>query len=383
MKRLIELFVLASLLLLTSALLAKPLITFIAKKQLEKVFRDSQVSIGRCSFMPLKQLSFFDVEVKKQKIYDFKIKEAEISYTPLSILKRNILKFGLKGASVDIDLGEKDFSALKSYIRLSSKSFVTLQVTELSHLNINLKSKDLNVSAQISAGLNLRTQAVDYLNSKIDFIQVQGFRLENASLELDANSKPGSLSIAAMNYDKVKIENLSAKPRLENKALFLEALGADIFGGRVGGDLTARLDKNIGCQINLNFNNLNIEKFIEDFNLNEKFQMTGSLGGKVSLQGSALNISLVSGDFSTAKPGGMLTITDKRFLENLARTSGQSLNILVESFKYYHYNVGIMKLGLDKDNLILDVRLEGEAGKRNLNIIVHDFNRASQKFRPL
>jgi hypothetical protein len=45
----------------------------------------------------------------------------------------------------------------------------------------------------------------------------------------------------------------------------------------------------------------------------------------------------------------------------------------VESFKDYHYNTALMKLSFDKGNIILDVALEGEAGKRNLSIVLHDF----------
>jgi len=32
-----------------------------------------------------------------------------------------------------------------------------------------------------------------------------------------------------------------------------------------------------------------------------------------------------------------------------------------------------MNVSLDKGNLVLDISLDGETGKRNLNVIVHDF----------
>jgi hypothetical protein len=82
---------------------------------------------------------------------------------------------------------------------------------------------------------------------------------------------------------------------------------------------------------------------------------------------------VLSGNFSTLQPGGILVIKDDKFLKNLSRTTKQPLDILVESFKDYHYNTALMKLSFDKGNIILDVALEGEAGKRNLSIVLHDF----------
>jgi hypothetical protein len=70
----------------------------------------------------------------------------------------------------------------------------------------------------------------------------------------------------------------------------------------------------------------------------------------------------------------MLTIKDSGYLENMARSSGQSLDILVESLKNYHYNSGVAKLSLERNNFIFDIFLEGETGKRNLKVTLHDFN---------
>lgn len=374
MKRLIFVLSIIFLLILIAAIFIKPAITFLVRKQLEKVFIGSQVDIGSCSIIPLKQLSFFDAKIKKQNIYDFEIKEIDIGYSPLSILNRSILRFDIKGAFLNINLSQKNLSAFKLYLKLGSKSPFTLQDLEFSNININLKSKDLKASLEMSGGLNLKKQLVKHLDTAINFIEAEGLRLENASLRFNADySSPGSLNIAQIKYDKAKIENVFGKLSFKDQALFLEALTAQIFGGRVEGDLTAGLNKDMAYAVNLNFANLSLERFVSDFNLKEKFQMTGDLNGKVILRGSGLNINYISGNLSATETGGVLTITDKRFLENLARTQGQSLDILVESFKDYHYNIGIMKLGLDKGNFILDVSLDGEAGKRNLNIVVHDF----------
>jgi hypothetical protein len=109
-----------------------------------------------------------------------------------------------------------------------------------------------------------------------------------------------------------------------------------------------------------------------DFNLNEKAEISGKINGTLVLEGKGSNIKVISGNFTTAEGGGVLTIKDNDYLKKMAAKSGQSLEILMESFRNYHYNIGVIKLSLNDGNLILDVALEGEAGKRNLNIRLHD-----------
>jgi len=46
---------------------------------------------------------------------------------------------------------------------------------------------------------------------------------------------------------------------------------------------------------------------------------------------------------------------------------------MVENFKNYRYNTGLLSLGLEDNNVILKLALEGNAGKRNLEVIFHDF----------
>ncbi|MGD9015028.1 MAG: YdbH domain-containing protein, partial [Candidatus Omnitrophota bacterium] len=123
----------------------------------------------------------------------------------------------------------------------------------------------------------------------------------------------------------------------------------------------------------LKFVNLDLETLVHDFGLNKKVELSGKLTGRLNFQGAGLNLHALNGDFSSAEYGGRLIIKDTQFLENLARNSKQPLDIFVESFQDYEYNTGIIRLALDKGNLILDIALDGEAGKRNLNITLHDF----------
>jgi hypothetical protein len=91
------------------------------------------------------------------------------------------------------------------------------------------------------------------------------------------------------------------------------------------------------------------------------------------LEGTGGSFRILDGAFAAREPGGKLIIKDKQFLERLAASTNQSLNMIVENFRDYHYNTGIIKAGIDQGNIVLNAELEGQAGKRSLGIVLHDF----------
>jgi len=371
MKRKTYILLIILLLVLVIAISTKPIIIFVAKKQLADVFPESKISIGGCAIKAASQLSLFNIEIKKANIYNFKIKEARVSYNPLSLLRCKIKKFYLGDTSVSFVLPQKSITEFGSYFNLKPSIFFVSSM-ELGELKLDLKSKEMSLEGGVRLGVNLVGQVIDYLELKISSLEVQGLKLNKGFLAANQKS-PGEFNIEKIQYDKAKIEGIRSKIRLEGKNLFLENLSAKAFDGELQGDLALTLDKEPQYLGHIKAINLDLEKFAQDFNLKEKFQMSGKLVGELAFKGSGANVQILDGNFSTVEPGGRLTITDDKFLKNVAQNSGQSLDILVESFKDYHYNNGVMKLSLEQGNLILDIALNGEAGKRNLNIVLHNF----------
>jgi len=234
----------------------------------------------------------------------------------------------------------------------------------------------LTLAAKVSLELEPINQSLKYLDLKIDALESQGAKIENASLKLERDV-PGELYIGKIQYDKAKILEVKGKTRLDRKGFSLDAASAKTFDGEIRGDLRMDLGKAPEYLCHLKFVNLDLDRFAQDFNLKEKFQASGKLVGELTLKGSGADIKILSGDFSAVDPGGRLTVTDDKFLKNVAQSSGESLDILVESFTDYHYNTGIMKLSLEGGNIVFNIALEGEAGKRNLSIVLHDFKLGS------
>lgn len=361
-------------------LFSKPIIIFLVKQQLKKTFINSDISIGSSTirltgftkgFSGLNELSFSTIQINKEKSYDYKVKELKIYFSLSSLWQKRIAKFYLENASININLEQEnilDFSQ-----RLSSKPGAFLvESLELKNIAINLKSKQVVLKTVLTAEINPIEQVVNYLEGRVALLKYQDFQLQGAHLEASQN-KQGELSIEKIQYDKVKIKNIKSIVRLDNKTFYINSLSAKVFKGDILGNLSLKISKDWEYFCHLNFTNIDLADFIDSFNLQNKVQANGTLVGSLDLKGRGADITVLDGGFNALGSGGMLVIKDDNFLENTAKKTGQSLDMMLESFKDYYYNSGVIKLSLDKGNLIFNIALEGEKGKRDLDIIVHDF----------
>ncbi len=184
----------------------------------------------------------------------------------------------------------------------------------------------------------------------------------------------GDVLIRKFQYGKFTAQNIMAKLRWKGKHVFLDALSGHLLNGTVKGKGSLTLGGGSRYLIQLNFTNLDLADFVKDFELKEKVEMTGMLSGTMTLKGTGNNIDILNGNFNSSPGGGNVTIKDTQFLENMARSSKLPPNIVVDSFKDYHYNVGLVRMLLDRGDLVLDVALDGVTGKRNLKMDLHEFS---------
>jgi hypothetical protein len=362
-----------SLFILWIYLFIEPAVIFLAKGQIEKILPAAVVSIGRLDIKPFHHLTFSDIEINKYPVYDFKIKEAGIAYNIFSLLGAKIIKFHLKEADISVNMAQNNLSEFNKYLNLKARGGFSLGALELSNANLQVESRDLNLRAQLSLELEPLNQIVRYCALNIDSLDFNGFHLQDASLRVKQMPEAGEFSVGLMRYDKLRVKGIKSKAVLEGSRLRLDSLRADFLEGQIQGDLDFRIDKKPQYLLNLKFLDCAVSAFVRDFNLQKKFTASGLLSGALTLKGSGPDLSILSADFLAVKPGGVLSIVDTKFLEGMARNSGESLDLLVESFKNYRYNEGVIKLSLDKNNLILEAALEGEAGRRNLTVTIHNF----------
>lgn len=364
--------------LLAIAFLYKPAVIILAKKQLRDTFKQARVSIGSVDIALTRQLSLFDIEIKQPGFYEIKIKEAAVRYNLLSILKPSSRKLFLKSARINLNAPSRGIADFFSSLNLKPGAPV-LGAAEISDLALDLNLRDISAKAVFSCALDLITQSPKSLDVKVDNFNMSGLKLEGAVLKVGPGPAPGNFSISSLKYDKLGISDIKATVKLQGAAVAMSGISAQALDGNITGDLELEMGKEARYTAHIKFNALDIAKLVRDFEWQEKFEMSGRLSGELKLSGKGAGLEILEGNFSALTPGGLLVIKDTKFLDDMARNAQKPLELLVESFKNYSYNTGIMSAGLKDGNVLLQAELEGQAGKRNLNVILHDFKLSGLK----
>jgi hypothetical protein len=359
---------------LTLYFCADNIVVAVTKRQLKNICTGSIVSIGRCTIKPARSVALADIEIKVPAVYDIKIKDLKISYSISSLVKGEVLKFYLGDSSFYVNMGGKDITRLKRYFNLGSgKRALKVNEAKISGLALMLKARDVKLSGKISLALDLGERHIKNIDLKLDSLDTQGALLESGYIIGKPEAEGAKVYVKSVKYNDVKIDDIAGSVLVKDNVVFLKAFSAKGFGGTVSGDMSYRMDKDRDFAVDLNAVGLDLATFVREMKMEKKFQMAGGLSGKVALAGNGLAPIRVNGDFSTDAKGGVLVIKDTSFLENMAKNSGQSLDVLMESFKQYQYDIGLMRLSADADNLMLDIILEGSSGKRNFNVVLHGF----------
>lgn len=360
---------------LAGSFFIKPVILFLAKEHVRKALPGSIVAIDDGALALFRQLSLSNIRIKKAPLYDCTIAQAIIQYTPASIIHATVQKVILKDAAITVTMPHQSIQDFKAQLgRDGAKSALMINVIELSGLKLDLSVKEAKVKAALSFVFDGRSRLLRSCDVTIDTLAGNGFQLENASLNVARQPDvPGSVYVGRIRYADAVVEGIEGKARIDGTELVLDALSAKLMGGEARGELHFSLDQAMRYRARLELAQLDLDTVAGDFKLKEKLDLQGKLGGAVMFEGSGAALETIAGDLSAASGGGQLTIKDATYLSHLARSTNQPMDIIVDSFKNYHYNTGMMRLFLQGDDLVFDIRLEGESGKRDLTVAVHDF----------
>ncbi len=372
-RRLIILCV-VPIILLAVIISANSIIRNIAIGQLRNVFVQSQVSVGGTSLLPHRQLSLNDIAIKRPGVYEIKVKAAVIQWDIFSIFKPYPLKVHLKGPWIHVNTPKQGIADFTRYLSLKQGGGMPLGRIEFSSLGLDLNTEDLKAKMDLSARVNIFAQSLDYLDLKIDNFTMLGVELKDALIKLPLGSESGDFTVKNIKYDKINLDEIKGKLKVEDKTLSLAKVSALLLDGNIQADLKLKADNIPYYWVSLQCLGLNIERLVRDLNLQDKFNMTGRLTGQLTFQGNGAKLEILNGGFSTLQPGGTLVIVDTSFLENMARSSNQPIDLLVESFKNYHYNNAVIQVGFEDGNIVLATNLDGHEGKRQLSVVIHDFN---------
>jgi len=362
-------------LLLLLAVSGRPLLLSLVKGQISGYFKGSKVSLQNCSLWPPGVISFSAIRISKHPVYDFKLQNLTVNYSPFSLLKGKVNKVIFNNPDFSLKLAGPQILRLTDILELRKSGGFSPTVVQVHGARIKIESEDVNLNADISLNFNLPKQTVDSCELYAGLLKMKLLRLEGVCIFAKQN-KDGFLEINTFEYGKLKINNTTGKVLLKEKNAILQDLSALLFSGNMDMDVNIVLGKELGYESMVKFRGIDLEKIIGDFSLGEKFSASGKFYGSVMVKGRANVLELISGNFSSEEPGGELTIKDSSLLKNLALSSRLDVGILMESFTDYNYNKGVAVLSLENhgSELVLGINLSGPAGKRELTITLHDFN---------
>jgi hypothetical protein len=311
MKHFRRILVIVSVSFLILALSINPLILFIAREQLKVRLPGSNVAITGCQFNLFRGVYFKGILISKAPVYDLQIKSLAIGFSFSSVLE--VFQGDMVGA-------------------------------------------------------------IESCEILLDALEFNKVRMTGGYLKVSRTKDDGQVSCPEFKYEKLKVSGINGKAILKDDYLYFDSLSGRLLSGLFKGNGLIRLNLNPEYQARMDFTNLDLDTFIKDFALNEKAEASGKVSGFLKLQGDSRRFEILEGNLGCNKEGGTLTIKDTQFLQNMARSSGQALDLVVESFKNYRYNTGKTVLSLENSDLVFLVDLDGFAGKRSLNITLHEFN---------
>ncbi len=306
----------------------------IAKWKIEKAFPGSAVSIESCHFSPGSRLLYSGLTVKREGAYRLRFSEAGISYSIPSLF---------------------------------TGGFIAVRLEDM-----DLRAGGLAARGAASLQFSPKKRSLGRVDIALDKIEAQGMLVEDAQIEGLPLGDGANVFIKTISYKDARIQDIKGTARLKESTLSLTSLNGRIFNGGISMDIAIELDREGTFNMDLDCKGLDLENIVSDFELQDKFRMTGLIGGAIYMAGKISGIEDIRGTFSTSTPSGTLVITDTRFLENIAEKSGQSYDILMESFENYRYNTGRVAVSQEGDDLRFAVELDGEAGKRTFDVVLHD-----------
>ncbi len=361
-------------------LLRNPIVAFIARGQIGKIFPGANVSIGSCDFNPFSYLCFTDIRVSRARNYDLKAGRLEIRYRLPLLMQRSLLLVLLSDASIKADTPYRNSKDLLGGLNLrSSGRPFSVDKLDISKLIFNINSADFVLDGDFSISLKPEDFTVYSLAAGIRRLETPQINLEGLSLESKPN-QGGEFRLVRIGYNKLKATGITARADLFNNVVTLTGISLDLLEGKVMGQASFKLGPVPEYFLSLKASGVSLERLSRDLEFGERFQATGMLKGSLRLKGEGAVFRVLDGDFSAEEPGGTLEVRDPELLRRIAASTSQPLDILMENFRDYHYNTGMFKAGLDGGNVVLNAEFEGEAGKRSLTIVLHDlFNKEAVK----
>ncbi len=351
----------------------------IIKKELIEKFPGSEIKFKNSGLVPLGEFKLFNCVVRNNNDSFVRL-EKLIVYYDLGIFLKVINRISIQNLEINYSEVKEDLNNFLNFpIKVSKeqkKSFV-IKAFDINDGKFFVNLKDFNLNGQLSLDFNFFPLNVnDFLLEVKDF-KFNQFKFDSLNFIASHNADSGKFEISNISYqDKIRMKSLSAVPVLHADELNFKDIKSDFVGNNIAGDLKVTLKDSFDYSLNLKTENFNTSVVVDAFDLKKRFDLTGSFQGDLVVVGSVLkikNVKAIKGNLNSQQLGGELIILDQKFLENLAQSSKQPLGLIKASFGNYHYDNGVLNVYTQNRNLFFNISFDGRQGKRNLEVVLHDY----------
>ncbi|MEI8176877.1 MAG: YdbH domain-containing protein [Candidatus Omnitrophota bacterium] len=354
---------------------AGPLLARYAVKELGAFFPGSTSSIEKCSLDLAGRVSFSGVKIGRSGCYEVSLRAVTIAFDLSRLSVGGDPRVHLERGRVEIDLPGKEAARARDYVKMASGGsgkFFVVREADFTGINVKIAAADLSLEGTFSGSLDLEGKQVNYLSASLDSMRRGDLALRDLTMSAGQLLPPGDISIGEVAYGDFKVKDIRGKARFKERSFLVEGISAALFGGRLEADGGIGIDATMNYFGNFAFNGLDIAEFVNEGKMSERFTMSGKAAGKLAFTGSGPAIGYLRGDLATLAPGGQLTITDKKFLADMAARTHQPYAVIEGSLEKYGYKIGKMRAALNGADLEVTIALEGDTGKRELCVVMHD-----------
>ena len=228
----------------------------------------------------------------------------------------------------------------------------------------------------------IRRFDADYTDYKIKIVNLNG-KLEFSIPPSDAkaNNVVPIISIDELSWNGIAATKVWASVTFDPTGVY-GVLGGNCEKGYLKGNFEIYYTNGFSWNANFFANTVDCAPITEKI-AGKYGSLTGTIDGKIGVQGKATKILGCHGTLDLLHPGLLEIHSADDLMKRLPGTAGslqnQALRLAVNAFRSYPYQTGSVKIDYKPEGGVADLQLAGPVGKRDFSVYLHPYDEGTSK----